>query len=145
MPYYPSNELDPSVLKDSDIGISVQGYNPNTVIDSGYVHTDNNYTNADKSKVDTAVQPADITDVVRDSDIGVTVQAYDVDLTSWAGISPSSKQNTLVSGTSIKTVNNTSLLGSGDLTLFSGGLTQVVIVSTLPGTPNPNTLYIVTG
>jgi len=88
------------------------------------------------SKADTALQPASI---------GVSVQAYDVDLTSWAAITPSSKQNALVSGTNIKTVNSTSLLGSGDLQLFTGGLTKVEVVASLPGTPNANTLYIVTG
>jgi hypothetical protein len=55
------------------------------------------------------------------------------------------KQDTLVSGTSIKTVNSTSLLGSGDVTLFSGGLIQVAVVASLPGSPNANTLYVVTG
>lgn len=47
--------------------------------------------------------------------IGTTVQAYDADLTSWAAITPSSKQDTLVSGTNIKTINGSSVLGSGDL------------------------------
>jgi ribosomal protein L35AE/L33A len=47
--------------------------------------------------------------------IGSTIQAYDADLTSWAAITPSTKQDTLVSGTSIKTINSTSLLGSGDI------------------------------
>ena len=51
------------------------------------------------------------------SSIGTTVQAYDADLTSWAAITPSTKQDTLVSGTNIKTVNNTSLLGSGDISV----------------------------
>lgn len=55
------------------------------------------------------------------SSIGSTVQAYDADLTSWAGITPSTKQDTLVSGTSIKTINGTSLLGSGDLAISGGG------------------------
>lgn len=50
------------------------------------------------------------------TDIGVTVQAYDADLTSWAGVATSAKQDTLVSGTNIKTVNSTSLLGSGNIT-----------------------------
>jgi hypothetical protein len=36
----------------------------------------------------------------------------------------SSKQDTLVSGTNIKTINGTTLLGGGDITLSSGGLTQ---------------------
>ncbi len=48
-------------------------------------------------------------------DIGSLVQAYDADLTSWAAIAPSAKQDTLVSGTNIKTINSTSVLGSGDI------------------------------
>jgi len=52
---------------------------------------------------------------------------------------------TLVSGTSIKTVNSTSLLGSGDIPLFAGGLTSVEVVTALPGSPVATTLYIVTG
>jgi hypothetical protein len=58
------------------------------------------------------------------ADIGVSVQAYDADLTSWAAITPATKQDTLTSGTNIKTINSTSLLGSGDVavqaTLVSG-------------------------
>jgi hypothetical protein len=46
---------------------------------------------------------------------------------------------------SIKTLNSISLLGSGNIALFSGGLTDVQVVSSLPGSPNASTLYIVTG
>lgn len=49
--------------------------------------------------------------------IGVSVQAYDADLTSWAAIAPSAKQDTLVSATNIKTINGASVLGSGNLTV----------------------------
>ena len=42
---------DSTILKDADIGTTVQGYNANTVIDSGYVHTDNNYTTVEKNKL----------------------------------------------------------------------------------------------
>lgn len=55
--------------------------------------------------------------VLKPADIGVSVQAYDAELTSWAGIAPSAKQDTLVSGTSIKTINSTSLLGSGNIVI----------------------------
>lgn len=60
------------------------------------------------------------TDYLAPSAIGTTVQAYDSDLTSWAGVSTTAKQDTLVSGTNIKTVNGNSLLGSGDLTISGG-------------------------
>ena len=69
-------------------------------------------TAAQGVKADTALQPAAI---------GVTVQGYDADLTSWAAIAPSTKQDTLVSGTNIKTINGSNLLGAGDLTITSGG------------------------
>ena len=40
------------------------------------------------------------------------------------------KQDTLVSGTNIKTINNTSLLGSGNITISSGQATDVQINGT---------------
>lgn len=69
-------------------------------------------TAAQGTKADSALQAAAI---------GVTVQAYDADLTSWAAITPSTKQDTLVSATNIKTINGSSLLGSGDLVISGGG------------------------
>lgn len=42
---------DSTILKDADIGTTVQGYNSNTVIDASYVHTDNNYTTTEKNKL----------------------------------------------------------------------------------------------
>lgn len=60
-------------------------------------------------------------DYLTSSAIGTTVQAYDADLTSWAAITPSAKQDTLVSGTNIKTINGSSILGSGDLTVSGSG------------------------
>lgn len=74
-------------------------------------------TAAQGATADTALQPAAI---------GVSVQAYDADLTSWAAITPSAKQDTLVSGTNIKTVNGSSLLGSGNLEISGGGGTSAV-------------------
>lgn len=155
---------DATTLKSSAIGTTVQAYDAGTVVDALYVHTDNNYSTAEQtklagiadgaevnvnadwlavsgdaeilnkptlgtaaaaattdfataaqgSKADTALQPAAI---------GVTVQGYDADLTSWAAIAPSAKQDTLVSGTNIKTINGSSLLGAGDLTISGGGAT----------------------
>jgi hypothetical protein len=43
--------LADSALQSSDIGVSVQSYNANTVIDASYVHTDNNYTTTEKNKL----------------------------------------------------------------------------------------------
>lgn len=43
--------LADSALQSSDIGVSVQAYNANTVVDASYVHTDNNYTTTEKNKL----------------------------------------------------------------------------------------------
>ena len=69
------------------------------------------------------------TDYLAPAAIGTTVQAYDVDLTAWAGITTSAKQDTLVSGTNIKTINGSSLLGSGDLTISGGGGGSALTIS----------------
>jgi hypothetical protein len=42
---------DATILKDADIGVNVQAYNTNTVVDASYVHTDNNYTSAEKTRL----------------------------------------------------------------------------------------------
>ena len=61
-----------------------------------------------------------------------------------------SKQDTLVSGTNIKTVNNNSLLGSGNITISSSG-NLIAEVTTAEyeamqqaGTLDPNTIYVIT-
>ena len=47
------------------------------------------------------------------------------DLSGYATIEAlSNKQDTLVSGTNIKTINGESLLGSGDITITSGGISD---------------------
>lgn len=74
-----------------------------------------------------------------------TYQPLSTNLNGWSAIATSSKQDALVSGTNIKTVNSNSLLGSGNLALFAGGLIQVSVVAALPGMPDANTLYVVTG
>ena len=175
-----------NMLETADIGVTVQGYSANTVVDASYVHTDNNYTTTEKSKLSgieagaevnvnadwtavtgdavilnkptlgtaaatastdyaTAAQGTKADSALQPAAIGVTVQAYDTDLTAWAGVATSAKQDTLVSGTNLKSINGTTLLGSGSITLFSGGLITVSVVTSLPGTPDANTLYIVTG
>ena len=63
----------------------------------------------------------------------------------------SGKQDTLVSGTNIKTINNTSLLGSGNITIQGGSganvveLTQAEYDALVTGqTVDPDTFYIIT-
>lgn len=55
------------------------------------------------------------------SSIGQTVQGYSANLAAWASRTVLSKQDTLVSGTNIRTLNGQSLLGSGDIEVVGGG------------------------
>lgn len=139
------------------------------VSDASYVHTDNNFTNTLKTKLDGIAAGAEVnvqanwtqTDTSADDYIknkptiptvnnatlkiqknstdvatftansstnvtaNISVPTDTNDLTNGAGFQTASdvqtaiagKQDTLVSGTSIKTINNTSLLGSGDITI----------------------------
>ena len=41
-----------TALQPDDIGVSVQAYNADTVVDGNYTHTDNNFSDADKTKLD---------------------------------------------------------------------------------------------
>ena len=50
--------------------------------------------------------------------IGTNIQAWSSNLDSWSAISTTSKQDTLTSGTNIKSIDGTSLLGSGDYTVL---------------------------
>lgn len=49
----------------------------------------------------------------------------------------STKQDTLVSGTNIKTINNESLLGSGNITITGGGSSVTVDSTWIPNSTNP--------
>jgi hypothetical protein len=60
------------------------------------------------------------------SDVGTTVQAYDTDLAAWAGVATADKQDTLVSGTNIKTVNGESVLGAGNIAIAASSPTLTI-------------------
>lgn len=47
-------------LDDADVGVTVQPYNANTVVDASYVHTDNNYTTTEKNKLDGIASGAEV-------------------------------------------------------------------------------------
>lgn len=87
----------------------------NYVSDANYVHTDNNFTSAEKTKlagIESGAQVNTVTDVEVDGTSVVTNTVAEIDLTG--------KQDVLVSGTNIKTVNNQSLLGSGNIAISGG-------------------------
>lgn len=67
--------LADSALQSSDIGVSVQAYNANTVIDSAYVHTDNNYTTTEKTKLLGIEANADVTDSTNVAAAGAVMES----------------------------------------------------------------------
>ena len=110
----------------------------NTVTDSSYVHTDNNYTSSEKTKLAGIATGAEVNDiksitvdsipVIPDSNknVNISVPSKTSDLQNDSGYltaeyHDSSKQDTLVSGTNIKTINNQSILGSGNITIQGSG------------------------
>ncbi len=76
--------------------------------------------------------------------IGTDVQAYDADLSAWAAIATSTKQDTLVSGTNIKTINGGSLLGSGDIAVGSSVLRVARTSNTTLASTNKGNLIDIT-
>lgn len=58
--YEPS---DSTILKDANIGVTIQAYNANTVIDPSYTHTDNNYTTIEKTKLSSIESGAQVNTV----------------------------------------------------------------------------------
>ena len=97
-------------------------------------------------------EPADAT-ILKDADIGVTVQGYSAVLagtTASFTTADETKLDGIAAGAEVN-VNADWNAGSGDAQIlnkpailaFSGGITTIAKVSALPGTPDPNTLYIV--
>lgn len=84
----------------------------NVVSDANYVHTDNNYTTAEKTKL-AGLSNYDDSQIRSDVD---------------------GKQEELVSGTNIKTINGQSILGSGDLDFSADAkLSQTITTTTTVG------------
>lgn len=110
-----------------------------------HAEADANFTNLNTDKLEasaltpyatTASVTSGLATKVNTADIGVTVQAFSANLSEYAAVNPTAAglailddadasaqrttlgaQETLVSGTNIKTVNSTSLLGSGNITV----------------------------
>lgn len=82
-----------------------------TVQDRYYVHTDNNFTNTYKSDVEN-----NTIDRHTHSNKSLLDSLTANDINNW-----NNKQDELVSGTNIKTINNESILGSGNISISGGG------------------------
>lgn len=114
-----------SVVTSGIANIDLTGY----IQDNNYVHTDNNYTTIEKNKLselnnydDTEIRGLIANKVDKVTGKGLSTNDYTTEeKQKLAGIDLSTKQDTLVSGTNIKTINNESILGSGNITIQGGG------------------------
>ena len=83
---------DATIVKDADIGVTVQAYDANLVSDATYVKTDENFTTADHSKLDNIEASADVTDTANvtaagalmDSEVTNLAQVKAFDTTDYA-------------------------------------------------------------
>lgn len=99
--------------------VSSGGTTPSISINAATTSTAGSMSADDKTKLDGI-------------SIGTTVQSYSDNLTNWAGINTINKQDTLVSGTNIKTINGTSLLGSGNVVIEGSSSSNMFIQETEP-------------
>lgn len=98
------------------------------------------------NKADTSAVTA-VNNVVTAHTADTTIHVTSSDKSTWSG-----KQDALVSGTNIKTINNQSLLGSGNITISGGGSGNSVVECTQAeydalvsgGTIDPDVFYIIT-
>ena len=73
--------IDASILRAVDIGVTIQAYNADYVIDNAYVHTDNNYTTAEQTKVGflTVTSATDLDTIRTNSHTALTLGTKTVD------------------------------------------------------------------
>lgn len=97
-----------------------------TVQDENYVHTDNNFTNTLKTDVEN-----NTTARHTHANKSVLDEISSEDISNW-----DSKQDALVSGTNIKTINNESILGSGNIEIQGGGSSDYTDLTNKPSINN---------
>ena len=108
-------------------------------------------TTYSKSEVDTAINAAtsgkaDTSAVTAAIDAATSGKADTTAVTAAINAATSGKQDTLVSGTNIKTINNESLLGSGNITIQGGGANVVELTQAEYDAlvvKDPDTFYII--
>ncbi len=93
-------DLEKNALKTADIGITVQGYDANIVSDASYVHTDENFTGALKTKLD---------NVYTNTEVDNKFNQYDF-------------TNTQITATQGQTVYNVTYAVDGYIDVFANGI-----------------------
>lgn len=96
----------------------------------------------DDSAISLSKLATDVTDYVDTSVSNVSVDLTGYATETYVDTAVGAKQDTLVSGTGIKTINGTSILGSGDITISGGGSTPVEVLAPVCVTP-ANSLTLV--
>ena len=82
-------------------------------------------TKLENEKANKSDVPTSLSQLTNDSGFITASEVPNQDLSGYATIEAlSNKQDTLVSGTSIKTINGESLLGNGDITITSSGISD---------------------
>ena len=82
-------------------------------------------TKLENEKANKSDVPTSLSQLTNDSGFITASEVPNQDLSGYATIEAlSNKQDTLVSGTNIKTINGESLLGNGDITITSGGISD---------------------
>ena len=102
---------DATILKSAAIGVTVQGYNANTVVDSAYVHTDNNYTTTEKSKLSGIAAGAEV-----NVNADWTAVSGDAEILNKPTLGTLSSQNS-----NSVTITGGSISGITDLAVADGG------------------------
>lgn len=123
-------------------GTNIKTVNGNSLLGSGNI----TITGASELSIgSTAPASPSTTPFWWDSNGGSLYIYYnDGDSSQWVPATPAVDASNLIRTTDLKTINNTSLVGSGNISLVSGTI-SISVVTALPGSPDPNTLYIVTG
>lgn len=99
-------------------GVSIKTVNNQSLLGSGNLTVGGDTNVIETVKVNNTALP-------------VSSKAVNIDLSGYATTSDlSNKQDTLVSGTNIKTINNQSLLGSGNIDIQAGGTVDTAMSDT---------------
>ena len=111
-------EVDTTLLKSTAIGVTVQGYNANTTIQGNTFNGVSQLVQTDGTGKLPAIDGSQLTNMPAGATVNNTLTSTSTTEALSANMGKTlqdSKQATLVSGTTIKTINSTSLLGSGNI------------------------------
>lgn len=137
--------LDSTIVRDADIGVSVQPYSASTVVDSRYVHTDANYTTLEKTKLSGIASGAQVNTVnsVAGKTGAVTLVKGDVGLGLVDNTADISK--VVASATKLTTARTITLAGDATGSVSFDGSSNASINVTVVNDSHTHTFANVTG